>query len=140
MTLIKQEDAIDELRRLIPYKKYHKGEWVHLLDKREVFKALNALPSAEAKPTVIRSRTLMPTKDFKEWAKRIRETNPDAVVIPCDAEVVSAEAVEVVRCVKCKHYSVEGETTHFGWCGYWNKPTDEMRFCSDGERREDGEE
>jgi len=46
MTLIKREDAIDELRRLIPYKKYHKGEWVHLLDKREVFKALNALPSA----------------------------------------------------------------------------------------------
>ncbi len=36
----------------------------------------------------------MPTKDFKEWAKRIRETNPNAVVIPCDAEVVSAEAVQ----------------------------------------------
>ena len=48
MTLINREDAIDELRRLIPYKKYHKGEWVHLLDKREVFKALNALPSADA--------------------------------------------------------------------------------------------
>jgi len=59
-----------------------------------VSKALKALPSAEAKPTVIRSRTLMPTKDFKEWAKRIRETNPNAVVIPCDAEVVSAEAVQ----------------------------------------------
>ena len=37
MTLINREDAIDELRRLIPYKKYHKGEWVHLLDKKEVF-------------------------------------------------------------------------------------------------------
>jgi hypothetical protein len=48
MTLINREDAIDELRRLIPYKKYHKGEWVHLLDKREVFKALNALPSVSA--------------------------------------------------------------------------------------------
>jgi hypothetical protein len=48
MTLINREDAIDELRRLIPYKKYHRGEWVHLLDKREVFKAINALPSAEA--------------------------------------------------------------------------------------------
>ncbi len=42
----------------------------------------------------------------------------------------------IVRCKDCKHYSVEGETTQFGWCGYWNKPTDEMRFCSDGERRE----
>ena len=55
---------------------------------------LTALPSAEAEPTVIRSRTLMPTKDFKEWAKRIREENPNVIVIPCDAEVVSAEAVQ----------------------------------------------
>ena len=54
---------------------------------------LASLPSAEADPTVIRSRTFMPTKDFKEWVKRIREENPNAVVIPCDAEVVSAEAV-----------------------------------------------
>lgn len=50
--------------------------------------------SAEAEPTVIRSRTLMPTKDFKEWAKRVRETNPNVIVIPCDAEVVSADAVQ----------------------------------------------
>lgn len=54
--------------------------------------AFEALPSAD-RPKVIRSKTLMPTKDFKEWAKRIREVNPNAVVIPCDAEVVSAEAV-----------------------------------------------
>lgn len=53
---------------------------------------IKALPSADAKPTVIRSRTLMPTKDFKEWAKRVRETNPNVIVIPCDAEVVSADA------------------------------------------------
>lgn len=44
-----------------------------------------------AEPTVIRSKTLMPTKDFKEWAKRVREENPNAIIIPCDAEVVSAE-------------------------------------------------
>lgn len=56
--------------------------------------ALSALPSAEPDPTVIRSRTFMPTKDFKEWAERIRDVNPNAVVIPCDAEVVSAEAEE----------------------------------------------
>ena len=54
----------------------------------------NLRPSAEAETTVIRSRTLMPTKDFKEWAKRVREVNPNATVIPCDAEVVSAEAVQ----------------------------------------------
>ena len=65
--------------------------------------ALSALPSAgpqtgelisREEPTVIRSRTFMPTKDFKEWAERIRDVNPNAVVIPCDAEVVSAEAEE----------------------------------------------
>ena len=54
---------------------------------------------AEAGPKVIRSKTLLPTKDFKEWAKRVRETNPNAVVIPCDAEVVSAEAVQ--RWIPC---------------------------------------
>ena len=59
--------------------------------------ALNVIrnaPTADAKPTVIRSKTLFPTKDFKEWAKRIKEVNPNAVVIPCDAEVASAEAVQ----------------------------------------------
>jgi len=55
---------------------------------------IEALPSAD-RPTVIRSKTLMPTKDFKEWAKRVRETNPNAVVIPCDAEVVYSEAVQI---------------------------------------------
>lgn len=63
-------------------------------DNTGVLDILEALPSAEAEPTVIRSRTFMPTKDFKEWAKRIREENPNAVVIPCDAEVVSADAVQ----------------------------------------------
>ena len=45
---ISRTDAIDKLRHLMPYKKYHRGEWVYLLDKKEVFKALNALPSADA--------------------------------------------------------------------------------------------
>lgn len=44
--------------------------------------------------------------------------------------------IHAVRCKDCKHYSIEGETTQFGWCGYWNEPTEEMRYCSDGERRE----
>lgn len=67
---------------------------IAVLDDRDELEAIKALPSAEAEPTVIRSRTLMPTKDFMEWAKRIKEVNPNAVVIPCDAEVVSAEAVQ----------------------------------------------
>ena len=69
MTLINREDAIDELRRLIPYKKYHKGEWVHLLDKREVFKALNALPSAEAETKCVAQIEV----DTEEILRRIKE-------------------------------------------------------------------
>lgn len=59
--------------------------------------ALNVIrnaPTADAKPTVIQSKTLFPTKDFMEWAKRIKEVNPNAVVIPCDAEVASAETLQ----------------------------------------------
>ena len=75
---------------------------IHGTDNKEIqnylFSGLRkqmwSLPSAEPEPTVIRSRTFMPTKDFKEWAERIRDVNPNAVVIPCDAEAVSAEAEE----------------------------------------------
>lgn len=104
--------------------------------------------SAEAETTVIRSRTLMPTKDFKEWAKRIRETNPNAVVIPCDAEVVSTDAVEVVRCKDCIHWLPqtqcgfdEDNDEYHDYCGllipdddyyaYRRKTND---YCSYGER------
>ena len=43
---------------------------------------------------------------------------------------------ELVRCKDCKHYSVEGKTTQFGWCNALEMPTDEQRFCADGERSE----
>ena len=69
MTLINREDAIDELRHIIPYRKYHKGEWVHLLDKREVFKALNALPSAEAETKCVAQIEV----DTEEILRRIKE-------------------------------------------------------------------
>ena len=46
------------------------------------------------------------------------------------------DAVEVVRCGECRHSRIEGDTTMFMWCGYWNKPTEGIRYCSDGERRE----
>ena len=78
-----------------------------------LYELVNELPSANAEPTVIRSRTLMPTKDFKEWAKRVRETNPNAVVIPCDAEVVSADAVQ----------------------GEWIRKEKEINDCEECERR-----
>lgn len=96
MTYIKRADAIEAVANFIwhlpneIYSNFNSFDFAEDIAKD----ALRALPSADAVPTVIRSRTLMPTKDFKEWAKRIRETNPNAVIIPCDAEVVSADAVQ----------------------------------------------
>lgn len=54
--------------------------------------AIEAL-QAEAEPTVVRCKTMIPYGDFREWAKRIREDNSNVIVIPFDAEVVSADAV-----------------------------------------------
>lgn len=82
LDLIRREDAIDAIDDAIDA---DSPQWAILRTK------IGFLPSAEAEPTVIRSRTFMPTKDFKKWAERIREVNPNAVVIPCDAEVASAE-------------------------------------------------
>lgn len=80
---------------------------------------INTLPSAEiaeTDPIVIRSRTLLPTKDFMEWAKRIKKVNPNAVVIPCDAEVASAEAVQGEW--KYLHGSIGSYMTiHCPFCG-----------------------
>lgn len=49
------------------------------------------LKNASAEPTVIRCRTLLSDEDFKAVAERIRETNQNVIVIPCEAEVVSTE-------------------------------------------------
>lgn len=49
-------------------------------------------------------------------------------------ELPSEDAVVVVRCKDCRHSSIEGDTTRFMWCEYLNKPTDEKRYCSDGEK------
>ena len=69
------------------------GEPKYYVPLEVVRQIIKDAPSADAVPTVIRSKTLLPTKDFKEWAKRIKEVNPNAVVIPCDAEVASADAI-----------------------------------------------
>lgn len=107
--------------------------------KIKELEAYNMAVEALSEPTVIRSRTLMPTKDFKEWAKRVRETNPNAIIIPCDAEeaalnkmleeemiVLPQDYVKVVRCKDCQFYTGDRqycENDHF--C----RPDD---FCSKG--------
>ena len=102
---------------------------------------INALPSANVEPTVIRSRTLLPTKDFKEWAKRIKEVNTNAVVIPCDAEVESADAVqgewedkEVFNDTDDDHIVEEWQSARCSVCGkYHTTPYmyyfDNFNFC-----------
>ena len=55
---------------------------------------IKALPSADAVPTVIRAKTFMRKEDFDKWAEDIKRQNKNIVCIPCDAEVVSADAVQ----------------------------------------------
>ena len=95
---------------------------------------------AEAEQKVIRSRTLMPTKDFKEWAKRVREENGEnVIVIPCDAEVADRPMGEwrvvattkpmydrmgvlcwgsVYKCDQCDFttWAVEGHFSQYNFC------------------------
>lgn len=47
------------------------------------------------------------------------------------------DAVDVVRCKDCKHYSVKGKTTQFGFCGYRHTGTDETDYCSRAVRRKE---
>lgn len=50
----------------------------------------------------------------------------------------SVDAVTVVRCNKCKHFTKMREIEGLSWtgfCNYGNFHTDEEDFCSRGERR-----
>lgn len=49
--------------------------------------------SADSEPTVIRCKTLLNAEDFEAVATRIRKENRNVIVIPCETEVASAEAV-----------------------------------------------
>lgn len=54
---------------------------------------IKALPSADAEPTVIRAKTFMRKEDFDKWAEDIKKQGENVICIPCDAEVVSVDAV-----------------------------------------------
>ena len=116
---ISRADAIEAVRKVV-------------IDADAV-EALKALPSADAKPTVVRCKMMIPYGDFREWAKRIREDNPNVIVIPFDAEVASADAVPLCDdCTRCTvkalnrplAEAVQGEWIHDGqnfkggldWC------------------------
>ena len=58
------------------------------------------------------------------------------------ADFPAADAVPVLRCKDCKHFcpceEVDGETW-LGWCAYGEFNTDDLDFCSRGERKDNGE-
>ena len=99
--LISRADAIKALSEYYEYS-------IRMVD--EITDLLNSLPSVSANPTVIRCTTFWNEEDFKEWADRIKEQNKgnNIIVIPCEAECVSAERVGV-WIEKEKH---EDEDTH----------------------------
>ena len=43
--LVKKSDVIDEIMHIIPYKCYHNGKYVILLDKKECLKVIKAVPA-----------------------------------------------------------------------------------------------
>lgn len=63
-----------------------------------VIEEFDALPSADAAPTVIRAKTFMCKEDFDKWAEDIKKQNKSIVCIQCDAEVVSADAEPKWNC------------------------------------------
>ena len=54
----------------------------------------------------------------------------------CTPYAPLVDVIKVVRCKDCKHYSVEGKTTQFGWCNALEMPIDETDYCSRAVRRE----
>lgn len=63
-------------------------------DREETEQAVDmAIEALNERPTVIKCRIAMLPEDFKVWAERIKENNPNnnIVVIPYDAEYVLGE-------------------------------------------------
>ncbi len=108
------------------------SEWVAV--RREEYEDL----IADAVPTVIRAKTFMRKEDFDKWAEDIKRQNKSIVCIPYDAEVVSADAVDVVRCKDCIHWKADNEVFELGFCCVFpQKWVAETFYCADGERREE---
>ena len=98
------------------------------LDAFEV--AIEAL-SAEAEPTVIRCKTLLNAEDFEAVATRIREENRNVIVIPCETEVVSAEAVQGEWILVCDSEGDGDNLYRCSKCGceYGCQEYDKPNFC-----------
>lgn len=84
--------------------------------------------------------------DADALKKRVKESTAILSVKVLAATLVNTaptiDAVPVVRCKGCKHFrpceEVDGETW-LGWCAYGEFNTDDLDFCSRGERKDNGE-
>lgn len=78
------------------------------------------------------------TADIREGCK----TDPVCASAMWVVDAPTVDAVEVVRCKDCKHYRQNcwgGEDDM--WCMCWSDwiPTEPDDYCSNGERKSDGE-
>ena len=80
-----REEAIIELKRKITYT-------IGGLSKEEYNATVMAIEALSAEPIVIRAKTFMRKEDFDKWAEDIKRQGENIICIPCDAEVVSADA------------------------------------------------
>lgn len=46
-------------------------------------------------------------------------------------------AIDIVRCEKCRKSHIDGKTTHHLWCTEWGRSTDPFGYCERGEREDE---
>ena len=110
------------------------AEAVHKPDysyEADMVRRLKESLSAEAEPTVIRCKTLLNAEDFEAVATRIRKENRNVIVIPCETEVVSAEAVQ--GWIPCSERLPDvGEIVIASWSDLWSDAiVFARRYCED---------
>lgn len=89
--LISRADVLKYPIRLNHYDEEN-GSREFVYGVESVIEYVESLPSADAEPIVIRAQTFMRKEDYDKWAEDIKKQNKSIVCIPCDAEVVSADA------------------------------------------------
>lgn len=74
-----------------------------------------------------------------EWLYESGTFEPNDVLDSIDCQP-TIDAVEVVRCQKCKYYCGEETYTNHRICKIWNEETFANGWCYMGERKEQNDE
>ena len=125
-----------KLRQEVTELKQLNDGYVKIIAKnQETNNKLMASVQKQTVPTVIRAKTFMRKEDFDKWAEDIKRQNKSVVCIPCDAEVISADAVQLVRCKDCRWYEPKYKDKEYD-CpqGLYSVYADD--YCSHGERKD----